>query len=318
MQRKKITVKKGYDGYRLDVVLAESGLNLSRRKIRAAIDVGGVYLNRKRVRIASKPVKEGDIIDLEFDPENLKKVKEQKFAFTAEHILFEDEDVIALNKPPGLPTQPTRKQAIFHVIAALQEYYKQQGQRVPTLELVHRLDMETSGVLLVAKNKTAMVQLSNQFRDKTIQKIYHALTRGIPVQPKFSVQCQLSAIVPHLGLVQVRQHGGKDSLTHFRLLAKSPDLPIAAIECQPVTGRTHQIRVHLDFKGFPILGDKRYGHSPVRMPEDVAALVQEHQLLHARQITFQHPRTGETIQLQADYPAAFTQVIERAHVNLDA
>lgn len=312
MKRQVITVNKKHDGYRLDVTIAESGLDLSRRKIRSIIDVGGVYVNKKRVRIASRTVHEGDRIELDYDLQKITSFKRPTFKLTEADILFEDEHVLVLNKPAGLPTQATREQSVMHVIPLLKKLFEELNRPKIDFALVHRLDMETSGALIVAKNAEAADYIGDQFRQHTVEKVYHAIASGVAKEKKFKVECQLSAIQPKIGIVKVVNRSGKSSLTHFKVECSNAALKLHLISCAPVTGRTHQIRVHLDHVGLPIVGDKKYGRNKVKLSDELAALASTHQFLHAHTITFS-PASGEaSVSVSAPYPEDMVSFLKLA------
>ncbi len=302
MKRQVITVSKKHDGYRLDVTISESGLDLSRRKIRSIIDVGGVYVNKKRVRIASRTVHEGDRIELDYDLQKITSFKRPTFKLTEADILFENEHALVVNKPAGLPTQATREQSVMHVIPLLKKFFEELERPATDFTLVHRLDMETSGALIVAKNAVAAQFIGDQFRNHTIEKEYHAIAAGVAKAKTFKVECQLSAIQPKIGIVKVVTRGGKSSLTHFKIEASNPALKLHLISCSPVTGRTHQIRVHLEHVGLPIVGDKKYGRNKVKLPDELAALASTHQFLHARAISFCPASDAASVSVSAPYP----------------
>jgi RluA family pseudouridine synthase len=295
-------------GERIDLAILHSGIDLSRKKIRAIIDAGGVYLNNKRVRIASRKVDKGDKIRLEYNLDSLKKLKNQNFAFRNEDILYFKDGIIAVNKPPGLPSQATLDQSVIHVIPCLEQYFVSKNEKPPRFVLVHRLDKETSGVILLATQSKVGEELGNLFRNRTIDKTYHAIVYGIPKEKAFHVECYLSDIDRKVGLVRQVRSGGKSSYTDFEVLAENEKHNLALVRCKPRTGRSHQIRVHLDIYGSPIVGDKRYGRVDyARFPKELVALVSDYHFLHAQKLEFTHPTVGTDIKLEAPYPANFAQ-----------
>ncbi len=311
MKRIEVRVDKVLDGMRLDIALVKADVGLSRRKIRAVIDIGGAYINRSRVRVASRKVREGDLLVLEYRPAMLQKVKAQTFRLRREDILYEDDGLVAINKPPGLPSQATKDQSVQHVIPILQSWYRSEKLEVPELILVHRLDKETSGVLLIAKNKEIATWLTDGFKERTTKKKYLAICRGIPNANKFREECYLSAIKPKLGIVAKVRSGGKQSLTEFNCQNKNPELDLSLIECRPHTGRSHQIRVHLDLNSLPILGDKRYGaQKRSKLPDDVLSLAQEHHFLHAHSLGFRPSSNQKMIEVKAALPPNFSAIMK--------
>ena len=310
MAEYKLLANKKMDGMRLDIAFVQAGLGLSRRKIRSAIDVGGVYVNGRRVRIASRTIKSGDQLQLNFDLKRHDQMQKQSFSLTDQDIIFEDANAIAINKPPGLPSQATRDQAIQHVVPCLQEYLKKSGRSVEELILVHRLDKETSGILLLAKNKHAATWMTTQFRDRQVQKTYHAIVHGIPKQNDFTQENHLSSIHRKLGVVRVVRVGGKYAKTSFKVLATNQKMNLSLVECYPETGRSHQIRVHLEHAGFPILGDKKYGVKHQLMKSGLQDQI-EHHLLHAYKTEFSPNLGSGVVTVEAEYPAGWRNVAEK-------
>lgn len=297
---------------RLDQFLAKSGLEISKRKIRQVIDVGGVYQNRKRVRVASRPVHANDVLEVEFDLARLSKLRANNFEFSENDILFEDEGLIVVNKPPGLPTQATRDQSVLHVETCLRTLLSKRPSRpAPSrLILVHRLDKETSGALIVAKNENVATWLTEQFRERDVGKVYEAICYGIPAEKKFLQRCFLSPIDKRTGQVTPVRAGGKSSETGFELLATAPQLKVSLIRCLPKTGRSHQIRVHLDMLGYSIVGDKKYYQGRRPLPEHLAAIAADHHFLHAAEIAFIPAPGAVPATIRAPRPANFTAFLE--------
>lgn len=308
-----ITIKKQLDGYRLDIAILDANLGLSRRKIRSIIDVGGVFLNGKRVRVASRSVRLGDVIKMQYNLNALKAYKHIEFNLTDADILYRGHGIIAINKPPGLPSQPTRDQAVIHVTKALENYLKAKNEKIPDLTLVHRLDKETSGVLLVATTKEATAWLNEQFKERHTDKTYHAVCYGAPKDDKFTVRCHLSAINPRSGIVSVVRSGGKSSHTDFVVLQRSKKPALSLIECHPITGRSHQLRVHLQHVGHAIVGDKVYearGQAP--LTGEIADLAAQHHFLHAHTLTFQPAANQPRVTVTCKYPPAMERFITHA------
>lgn len=211
-------------------------------------------------------------------------------------VLFEDEHVLVLNKPAGLSVHAGTgvKQGL---IEALRAMYPE----LPGLELVHRLDKGTSGCLLLAKTGKARRALMNDFRDKAVHKIYHAIVAGTwPVQTR-TVDACLQRQAERGGERRVEVDAdGKEARTDFRILKKFAGATL--VEAKPLTGRTHQIRVHAALAGCPLLGDDKYNGKTGR--KDIHRLC-----LHAAEVRFMHPDTGRTLVLKAPYDAAFTQIL---------
>ena len=289
----------------MDIAAAKAEVGLSRRKAKQIIDLGGCYINRKRVRIASKLVNVGDSVSFEYHEASVSKIKSSSFEFKAEDILYEDETVLAINKPPGVPSQATRTQAVFHVVALLEKYLKARDGKVGRLDLVHRLDKETTGVLLIAKGKANFSFYSNLFRDRKVTKVYHAIAYGC-VDKKFEIENILSPI-KNSGRVSIvgSLKNGKTAKTKFSLLDELNG-EYCLVKCMPHTGRSHQLRVHLDSVGNAIVGDKVYGDN--RRKKD--SLSFSHHFLHAYSLTFPL-KNGGAMTVCAKYPKNYEEFLSK-------
>lgn len=288
----------------MDLAIAASDEKLSRRKAKQIIDMGGTYVNKKRVRIASRVVEEGDLVEFNYDAKAFSQAH-LDVPLTQDDILYDDEDVVVINKPPNLLTQATRSQAVYHVTSALD---KLTGQKRNWL-LVHRLDQETSGVLLVAKNKKSCAFLTEEIKSRSMEKEYLALCHGVPAWKEHTEECNLSAISP-AGTVRVLARGGKHSLTHFKVLGVNKKLGVSLILCKPVTGRSHQLRVHLAKNNLGILGDKKYGDKKANLPNEVTELTAKHHLLHAYKVGIRLSEDGKVSRLKAAPPPNFQALMD--------
>lgn len=310
--RKEFVVQPNQSEMRIDLFLAASLPDISRRKVRQILDVGGCYVNNKRMHIASRKVHAGDKVRVEFSIEGLKKSRQKSFSFSDTDILYDDNQVIAINKPPGLPSQATRDQDIMHAEVCLREWLKTKKRGSEKLILLHRLDKETSGVLLFATNANTATWITDQFRERTLNKTYWALCRGIPKTKKFDQQCYLSEIDKKTGMVRPVQSGGKPSKTLFDVRSYDQDLGVSWIVCHPETGRSHQIRVHLEMSSLPIIGDKRYGQSvKAKVSDDVSSLAAHHHMLHARALVFSPAPNLDSVTVQAEPPEAFQAILQK-------
>ena len=231
-------------------------------------------------------------------------------------VLFEDEHLLALDKPAGLLTSPDRydparpnlMRLLHEAIAAQKPWAKERG--LTYLSNAHRLDFQTSGVILLAKTKPVLVALADLFGTDKPAKKYVALVRGEPEAKNFEVDARLSPHPVIVGEMRVDQKNGKRSLTRFEVAERFDGY--ALLDCRPVTGRTHQIRAHLRHAKFPIVGDETYGGKPLwlsRLKKDYRlkpgreekALLARVALL-AEELSLAHPVTGETITITAPWP----------------
>jgi RluA family pseudouridine synthase len=245
-------------------------------------------------------------------------------AFWEIPVLFEDEYLLALDKPAGLLTSPDRydrqrpnlMKLLHAAIAGGKPWARERGLNY--LMNAHRLDCETSGVILLAKSKLALVTLANLFGSEKPLKRYAALVQGTPTDDKFEVDAGLAPHPVKTGLMRVDPKNGKRSRTVFQVLEKFSGWTL--LRCEPFTGRTHQIRVHLCHAGLPVVGDELYGGKPLwlsRLKRDYRLKRgrEERPLisrvaLHAEQLTLPHPVTGGTLTITAPWPKNFRVAVK--------
>jgi len=299
----RFTVDDKFDGLRLDQYLAESSDRFSRSMAKRLIDIGGVHLAGRRMRRCSQSVSAGDRIEVFVDNQPL-----DPMLLSKESILYRDQDLIVLNKPAGMPTQPTPARYQGTIYSELQNLLRDSGRKDlrPSIGMVQRLDRDTSGVLVFSIHKRAHKKMTEAFRGRDIDKVYWALASGIPQdeQGKF---CSLLAKRRSTNLVVSVARGGKPAETHYRLLKALEGCSL--VEVKLITGRTHQIRAHFSEAGLPLLGDTAYGG-----PQTLDDLNIPRQMLHAKELTFCHPVTGKVMRFAAPLPNDFSNVLE----NLDA
>jgi RluA family pseudouridine synthase len=264
---------------------------------------GAVHLNGRPVRLASKALTPGCTIEAYIDLAKLFEdltSKDKKFELTADHILFEDEDLIVIDKPTGIPAQPTLDEARDNLFAAVQRFLSKRDRVVdPYLGVHQRLDRDTSGVVLFTKSQRVNAAVAEIFSNHQEVKIYQALTMP-PLKGKLDKEWSIKNRLGKISTKSKRaKYGAVDSdgdraETHFRVLEEYPRG--IRIEAIPKTGRTHQIRVHLSEYGLPILGDDLYGVDRGPAPR---------LMLHAAQLIFPHPLSRRQIQVQSPLPNDF-------------
>lgn len=326
MQTKSFRVAPAQDGERIDVFLVQFLSGLSRKRIKSVLDAGGVYVNRRRVQRAGHTLSERDLIEVHWDDSS--RVVERP-ALEAASIVFSNEDFLVVNKPAGLPSQATIESVHGTVIEALRQDVGVEGE----LFLVHRLDKETSGLLIVARTKAARAHFEDLFQKRIVQKTYLGLTAGVPAQGKGEISAAIQK--DPLGTNRYRivraggqekkdprrsnrggsfDQGGRVAQTQYEVLSSAPSFETALLSFKPRTGRTHQIRVHCaQFLGCPILGDKTYGRVLVGHPLHRA--VRRH-LLHAWKLKFPLPSSEDWFSLEAPVPADFREVCLETGLNL--
>jgi 23S rRNA pseudouridine1911/1915/1917 synthase len=291
----KLIVEPQHAGKRLDRFLAETLPSFSRSRLQALIRDGCVTVNGKKAR-PRNIVRAGDVVDLT-------EPKVASIAAEAEpmhlEILFEDDDIVVINKPAGLVVHPGAGHQQHTLVNALLAHCKNLsgigGKERPGI--VHRLDKETSGVLVIAKNDAAHRDLSKQFADRTTGKTYLALVAGTPRKSLGIIDAPIARHPVHRQRMSVARRAGRSAKTEYRVIRSSGDRSL--VECVIHTGRTHQIRVHLHHLGHPVLGDKVYGGK--------RAGNFSHQMLHAWKLSFRHPGTGELVNFTAPIPNDFEE-----------
>jgi len=243
------TIENEQSGLRLDDAIALLCAGISKSEARRIIDRGGCTVNVAMVRVASRRVKTADVIEIGV----IEAGRFSELLLPPEALLYEDAELIAVNKPSGINSQRTPYQLKGTLEFWVSEYFKSQGSNEPA-RVVHRLDRGTSGAMLFPKDKRAAAWLSARFKDGLVDKRYLALVSGCPDRQNWTVDAPIGKVASaRYGIVP----GGKSAVTEFRLLSSSGG--ISLVEARPLTGRTHQIRVHLAESGLPIIGDSTYG-----------------------------------------------------------
>ena len=307
---------------RLDDYLAEwlpsaLGSPVAKAKIRTLIASGAVYVNRHRNKVPSTIIYAGAVLEVYYDESKLNlsapQVIAQSVILKQEKILFEDEWLIIVNKDPGIPTQPTidpHRANLFDLTKQFLLRREEKKQHEPYLGLHHRLDRDTSGIVLFTKKEQANKGVADIFLQHRIQKTYHCLVWRTPEAPELKVHEQFE-VKNFLGRISAKNENsrfgsvrsnGDPAHTNFRVLEVFRN--VYWLEAKPKTGRTHQIRVHTSEMGLPILGDPQY------FPHNVVSIIKAPRLLlHAYQLEFEHPITGEPMIIEAPLPEDFFKVL---------
>ncbi|MDQ3197573.1 MAG: RluA family pseudouridine synthase [Verrucomicrobiota bacterium] len=285
-------------GERLDRYLAAALPQFSRSRLQNLIRSGDVQLRGQAAR-TRETVRTGDVVRLTEPP--LEEIEAQAEEIPLE-ILFEDADLLVLNKPPGLVVHPgagnpthTLVNALLHHCTSLSGIG---GKQRPGI--VHRLDKETSGCLLVAKNDAAHQELSRQFAAREVKKIYLALVAGTLKKPRGTIEAAIGRHPVQRKKMAINQTRGRLAKTDYRVLQTGGG--VSLLECAIHSGRTHQIRVHLQHLGHPVLGDALYGKKATA----------PRQMLHAWKLGFTHPQARERLFLEAPIPEDFRELQEAA------
>ena len=318
----RFTADPGQTPLRIDKFLHNYLENTSRSRIQSAANAGNILSNGSPVK-PNYRVKPGDIVSLVLPhpPRKIKLIPED----IPLDIIFEDEDVIVLNKQAGLVVHPGYGNYSGTLVNALMYHLKDNplfhsGEERPGL--VHRIDKNTSGLLVVAKNELALNKLASQFFHKTSKRTYAALVWG-------DMKDEEGTIIGHLGRnpknrkqMHVFPDGdqGKEAVTHYRVLERLGYVNL--VECRLETGRTHQIRVHFQYLGHPLFNDPEYGGDRILRGTTFTKYKQfvqncfdliPGQTLHARTLGFVHPSSGKDMLFDAPFPAGFSSVLQKWH-----
>ena len=299
-------------GMRLDRWLAERLPELSRSRLQALIAAGGLTAHGAVVDLPSRKVKEGEEFQLAI-PDAAPAEPEAQAIDLA--VVYEDDDLIVVDKPAGLVVHPapgnpdrTLVNALLHHCAGSLSGVG--GVRRPGI--VHRIDKDTSGLVVAAKNDVAHAALAAQFAEHSIERAYVALCWGVPLPRHGSVNGAIGRHPVDRKKMAVVDSGGKRAVTHYKVLRCFGDYA-SLVECRLETGRTHQIRVHMASIGHPLVGDQVYGKSAARRGVPVAAreLLDRfrRQALHARILGFRQPRSLEPLHFESDIPSDFKDLI---------
>tara|TARA_B110000014_G_C20066950_1_gene556111 strand:- start:339 stop:1319 length:981 start_codon:yes stop_codon:yes gene_type:complete len=304
-----VLVSFDYQRTRIDKFLQAQLKDLSRTRIQNLINEGQVKLNNAIINNASKKLREGDYIKVNFPPPKIIFTKPNKIPL---NILYDDDDIIIINKSPGVVVHPGAGNHEKTIVNGLLFKYKNKlssigGKLRPGI--VHRIDKDTSGVIVVAKNDISHIDLSEQFKNHSIERTYEALIWGSLKPQSGKISEKISRSIKNRQLMSVRKEKGKMAITNYKTIKifQNFNLPkISLIECQLETGRTHQIRVHMSFKGNPILGDKSYGKRKKFKNIDITVEKKinnfNRQALHAKSLGFIHPKTKKEIFFSAKRP----------------
>ena len=305
-------------GTRLDVYLASVCSDLSRSRIQKLIEEGAVRVAGSAAR-RSHSVRSGDAVEIDVPEPRRVEVEAQDIPLA---VLYEDEHLLAINKPPGLVVHPSPGHDAGTLVNALLHHVRDLkgvgGELRPGI--VHRLDRDTSGVLLVAKSDLAHASLSRQMKKRSMRKEYLALAAGIPKVRKGEVVFAIGRDPRDRKKMKAFRRtdeipeGTREARTLYEIEKEWPSLGISLLRCRLVTGRTHQIRVHLAAAGLPVVGDPVYGRPRYDRIKDAALrnALQDfpRQALHAERIAFRHPATNDPIEIAAPLPGDLRRLIE--------
>jgi 23S rRNA pseudouridine1911/1915/1917 synthase len=301
-----IVVAQSLPNHRLDVFLCTCFPTLSRGTIQRLIEQDDIRVNGQGVKSTHHP-RAGEQIVIHWPEPKPSQAQAEDIALS---ILFEDEDLLVLNKPPGLVVHPAAGHEEHTLVNALLHHCRGQLSGIGGVArpgIVHRLDKDTSGCLVVAKNDATHLALATQFAQRHVQKLYHALVCGEMKVSSGEIRAAIARHPNHRKRMAVSDGSGRDAWTTYRVLRRAPAATL--VEAELHTGRTHQIRVHFHHLGFPLVGDPIYGkRQNIRLTESTGYAAPR-QMLHASNLTFVHPRTAEAMRFEASLPNDFREAL---------
>ena len=322
-ERYSCTVDKGQTPVRIDKYLSEHIPGTSRNRIQQAAEAGNILVNAQPVASNYK-VKPLDLVQVMLDHEPI------DFTIQPENIplevVYEDEDVLVINKPAGLVVHPGHGNYEHTLLNALAYYFQQTQEHLdinnPEIGLVHRIDKDTSGLLLIAKTPEAKTNLGKQFFDHTTERTYNALVWGTFNEESGTITGALARDTRDRTIYRIydleENPNAKEAITHWRVMERFPYVTL--VECRLETGRTHQIRVHMKSIGHPLFADEKYGGMEIlkglrtqkysQYIHNCFALCPR-QVLHAKTLGFTHPRTGERMFFDSPLPTDIAALIDK-------
>ncbi len=313
----KFLVPKNNNGNRLDVYLSKEIKDLTRSYIKKLIEKKQIKINKILIITPSTKIKTNDVISVKIIRVNKNHLIPKKIILD---IIYEDKDILVVNKPKGMVVHPGAGNFENTLANALIYKYKKNlsninGDLRPGI--VHRIDKETSGLLVVAKNNLSHSKLSKQFGEHTIRRKYLCLTWGVVRPLKGRIENFITRSKKNRQLMCVSETNGKKAITNYNTLKifNIKDVPkISLLECKLETGRTHQIRVHLNYKGSSLLGDHKYGKKNLKFKKVNVKFFEKlndlnGQALHAQTLEFLHPTKKKWVSFKADLPNDFKKLL---------
>ena len=285
-------------GKRLDSYIASICNDITRTSAERMIKNGEILVNDKTQKAAYK-INEGDIITIQKSEPKEIEIKAQDIPI---EIIYEDNDIIVVNKPKGMVVHPANGNPdgtlVNAIMAKCKNYLSGIGGEIRP-GIVHRIDKDTSGLLIIAKNDTAHVNMSEQIKNHEVKKTYIALVRGVIKENEATIDMPIGRSTSDRKKMAVNRNG-KNAVTHIKVIKRYEKYTLVEVNIE--TGRTHQIRVHLSHIGYPIIGDYTYSNGKNEFGV-------EGQCLHAKSLEFKHPITGKEMKLEAPLPQYFQEIL---------
>ena len=300
MEKLKYTVKKEDENLRLDKYISKSKDDFSRSYIQRLIDDKKVLVNNQ-VEKKSYNVNQGDEILIKIaEPKTLTLEKKEDIDLD---IIYEDQEIIIINKPVGLIVHPVKGNKTHTLVNALLAHTEKLGNINGTIRpgIVHRLDKNTSGTIVVAKSKKSLNDLLKQFKKRDTEKIYHTILKGNLPYNSGTIDAPIGRDPKNRTKMAVIKNNSKKAVSKFKVLKRFKNYTYVEVNLK--TGRTHQIRVHFSHLGYPIIGDEKYGSKEKKFGLD-------YQLLHAYKLGFYHPSSKKWVEFKAKLPKKFKEILK--------
>lgn len=288
-------VDKNFEGRKIREFLKEK-MGLSSRLIKGASIDKRILVNNNPVKM-NYVLKENDEIVINLAKKESQNITPEKIDLD---IVYEDKDIIVINKSPNMVVHPTKRYQSGTLANGLLYYFKESNQDC-IVRLVSRLDMDTSGLIIVAKNQYAHSELSNQMQNNNVEKRYLALVHGHFSEKEGTIDLPIYRPEIEGVMARVIDERGQRSITHYKVIESYKDAEL--VECLLETGRTHQIRVHMNYIGYPVVNDPVYGKRSL--------INNKGQCLHAKQLGFIHPTTNEYLEFDSELPQKMMDIIEK-------
>ena len=300
-----LTIEHSLPSERLDTFLRDKFPAVSRGAIQRLIEQGHIKVNGRTVKPTHTP-RAGEQVEVYWPEARPAEALPEEMPL---NVLFEDEALLVLNKPPGLVVHPAAGHEEHTLVNALLHHCAGQLSGIGGVArpgIVHRLDKETSGCLVVAKNDDTHLALSAQFATRKVEKVYHAILCGELPRDQGEIHAAIARHPSHRKRMAV-DDGGREARTGYRVLERLRAATL--VEAVLHTGRTHQIRVHFQFLGFPLVGDATYGNRQNERLADLTGYTAPRQMLHAYRLAFIHPRTAKRLSFEAPQPEDFLDAL---------
>lgn len=301
-----LAIEKTLPSERLDTFLRGKFPAVSRGAIQRLIEQGHIKVNGRTVKPTHAP-RVGEQVEVHWPEARPAEAQPEEIPL---EIIHEDDALLVVNKPPGLVVHPAFGHEEHTLVNALLHHCEGELSGIGGVArpgIVHRLDKETSGCLVVAKNDDTHLALSSQFASRKVEKVYHAIVCGEIQRDRGEVRAAIGRHSSHRKRMAVNEEAGREARTSYRVLERLRSSTYTEVLLH--TGRTHQIRVHFQFLGHPLVGDFTYGNRQNQRLADLTRYTAPRQMLHAHTLSFIHPRSGKRVRFQAPLPEDFSDAL---------